>query len=130
MVFLISFIAGCAAPQAKVDFDKNSEIDTSNYRTFVWLNEQKIFAPAPGLNLVMKARVEKAIEEEFISKGYQLINDATKADFMILYTLGNREKVKIYSYPATYNPHVRWVGRYPLRHSTPVMIGTETQTIQ
>jgi len=130
MSFIISFVSGCVTPQAKVDFDKNSEVDTSNYRKFVWLNEQKILAPVPGINLVMKARVEKAIEEEFISKGYQLINDATKADFMISYTLGNREKIKIYNYPTTYNRHTRWSGRYPIWYSKPTMLGTEIQTRQ
>lgn len=102
-------LASCASTyEADVDFDKNSKIDTSNYKTFAWLTPGKIMAPAEDINPVMKVRVDEEIEQAFISKGYQLIDDAEKADFTISYTVGNRDKIKVNSYPSSYNTGFGW----------------------
>jgi hypothetical protein len=69
-------------------------------------------APSEDLNPVMKVRVDNEIEEIFIDKGYQLIDDAEKADFAISYTVGNRDKIKVNSYPLTYNRGFGWGGVY------------------
>ena len=87
----------------KVNFDKNTEIDTTHYKTFAWLTEAKIMAAPTDVNPVMKVRVDKSIEKAFIAKGYTLITDAEKADFTISYTLGSREEIKVHSYPTVYN---------------------------
>ncbi|WP_022941782.1 DUF4136 domain-containing protein [Psychromonas hadalis] len=127
---LLVIISGCAAPQAKVDFDKNSKIDTSHYQTFAWLNEAKILAPAIDINPVMKVRVDEAIEAAFISKGYQLIDDAKKADFAISYSVGNREKIKVHSYPVAYRSRFSWGGGYHRGRYNDLLITTETQVTQ
>ena len=101
-------VTSCASTYvAKVNFDKNMKISTENYKTFAWLTEGKILAPAVDLNPVMKVRLDDAITQAFIAKGYQPIDDADKADFTIAYTLGNRDKMKVSSFPSTYN-HFGW----------------------
>lgn len=106
---LLIAVASCSTTyEAKVYFDKNSKVDTSNYKTFAWLTSGKIMAPPEDVNPVMKLRVDEAIELAFIAKGYQLIDDAEKADFSISYTVGNREKIKVSSYPTTYNTGFGW----------------------
>lgn len=106
---LLITVASCSSTyEAKVNFDKNSKVDTSSYKTFAWLTSGKIMAPAQDINPVMKQRVDEEIEKSFIAKGYQLIDDAEKADFAISYTVGNRDKIKVSSYPTTYNTGFGW----------------------
>lgn len=106
---LLIAVASCSTTyKTKVDFDKNSKIDTSNYKTFSWLNAGKIMAAPEDFNPVMKVRVDEAVENAFIAKGYQLIDDAEKADFAISYTVGNRDKIKVSHYPSTYNTGFGW----------------------
>ena len=108
-LILVIFIASCSSSnQAKVNFDKNTNIDTTNYKTFAWLTEGKIMAPPEDINPVMKIRVDEEIEQAFIAKGYQLIDDPEKADFTISYTVGNRDKIKVTNYPSTYNTSFGW----------------------
>ncbi|MCW8831701.1 MAG: DUF4136 domain-containing protein [Colwellia sp.] len=111
-IFLAAFvivIAGCSSTyKADVDFDKNTKVDTSNYKTFAWLTPGKIMAPAEDINPVMKVRVDEEVEKAFIAKGYTLIEDPEKADFTISYTVGNRDKIKVNHYPATYNTGFGW----------------------
>lgn len=110
---LLMAVASCTTTyEAKINFDKNSKVDTSNYKTFAWLTADKIMAPSDDINPVMKLRVDAEIEKAFIGKGYQLIDDAEKADFAISYTVGNRDKIKVDSYPATYHTGFGWGGGY------------------
>ncbi len=107
-VLLIS-VASCSTTyEAKINFDKNSKVDTLQYKTFAWLTSGKIMAPPEDINPVMKLRVDEEIEKAFMAKGYQLINDAEKADFTISYTVGNRDKIKVSSYPINYNVGFGW----------------------
>tara|TARA_R110000737_G_scaffold278751_1_gene285470 strand:+ start:291 stop:851 length:561 start_codon:yes stop_codon:yes gene_type:complete len=109
LLALISVMAGCVSTQkTRVDFDRNNAIATSDYKTFAWLNESKALAEPIDTNPVMKVRIDNAIEQAFIAKGYQLINDAEAADFTISYTMGSRDKVKVDSLPTTYRTAFIW----------------------
>lgn len=113
MLALIGAMAGCVSTQqARVDFDRNSEITTSHYKTFAWLNETKVLVESVDANPVMKVRIDNAIEQAFIAKGYQLVDDAEQADFAISYTMGSREKIKVDSLPITYRTNFMWGHRY------------------
>ncbi len=106
---LVAVVASCSSTyKADVDFDKNTKIDTTSYKTFAWLTPGKIMAPAEDINPVMKVRVDEEIEQAFIAKGYQLIEKTEKADFTISYTVGNRDKIKVSNYPVTYNTGFGW----------------------
>jgi len=106
---LVIVVASCSSTyDAKVDFDKNTNVDTINYKTFAWLTSGKIMAPAEDINPVMKLRVDEEIEQAFIAKGYQLVTNAEEADFAISYTVGNRDKIKVSSYPSSYNSSFGW----------------------
>lgn len=106
---LVIVVASCSsAHKAKFNFDRNTDIDTTNYKTFAWLTSGKIMARSEDFNPVMKVRVDEEIEQAFISKGYKLVANAENADFAISYTVGNRDKIKISSYPSTYNSSFGW----------------------
>jgi hypothetical protein len=130
IIFTMAFTSGCATHQIKVGFDKNSKIETSKYKTFVWLNETKMLAPTVGINTVMKARVENAIEAVFISKGYVLIDDPKKADFAISYSLGNRDKVSIRNYPIAYSDRFNWGRGYHRGRYNHVLMMNEMQVMK
>lgn len=109
MLTILFAMTGCVSTQqARVDFDRNSEIVTSHYKTFAWLSEGKVLAEPMDANPVMKVRIDNAIEQAFIAKGYQLITDAEAADFTISYTIGSRDKVKVDSLPTTYHSAFLW----------------------
>ncbi len=129
---LLTFTAGCATHSAKVDFDKNTKIDITHYKTFAWLTKGKIMAAPVDINPVMKQRVDDSIEQAFLAKGYQLTDDAEKADFTISYTVGSRDKIKVNSYPATYNTGFGWGGGYygGRGYYGTMSMGTETSVSQ
>jgi len=109
---LITMVGCVTTHKAKVNFDKNTDIDTSSYKTFAWLTQEKLMASVDDINPVMKVRVANEIEQAFINRGYALISDAENADFTISYTVGNRDKIKVSSYPPMYNLKFGWGRRY------------------
>lgn len=120
-------IAGCASQyEAKVDFDKNDEINTAQYKTFAWLKEQKIMVRSEDLNPVVKVRIDKAIENEFKAKGYNLIMDPEAADFVISYTVGSRDKIRVDTFPTTYHGGWGWGSHYYGGYGG-MHMGTETR---
>ena len=131
-ILIIAAIAvigvGCANQHnAVVKFDKNAEVNTSQYKTFAWLKESKILAVSEDINPVMKLRIDDAVENAFIAKGYKLIASAEDADFAISYTVGNRDKIKVSSYPATYNSGFMWGRGYYGGMYGGMNMGTETR---
>lgn len=109
VIALVIVLTSCSSTyETKVNFDKNTKVDTTNYKTFAWLTSGKILAPAEDLNPVMKLRVDEEIENAFKTKGYQLVSNAEKADFTISYTVGNRDKIKVSNYPTSYNSGFGW----------------------
>lgn len=109
MFVLLFLIVSCSSTyKAKIYSDKNTDIDTQNYKTFAWLADAKIIAPAEDFNPVMKLRVDKEIEQAFIAQGYQLIDNAKEADFTISYAIGNRDKVSISHHPFSYRGGLFW----------------------
>ena len=127
---ILGLLTSCAAPQAKVDFDKNSKIDTSHYKKFAWLTEEKIIMASMDINPVMKVRIDDAIEAVFISKGYLLVDDAKQADFTISYSVGNREKIKVQNYPVAYCGRFNWGGSYHSGHYNDVLVVNDSHVIQ
>lgn len=115
MIFfaIIVTIMGCSSsPKVRVNFDRNEEISTAHYKTFAWLKETKILAMPDDINPVMKVRIDNAIERAFIARGYQLVDNAEKADFTISYTMGNRDKIKTDNFPVSYRIGFGWGYRY------------------
>jgi len=130
LVAIIAVISiGCTSVyEAKVDFDKNPDVDTSQYKTFTWLKADKILTLNEIVNPVMKLRVDDGIENAFISKGYTLISTPEKADFVNSYTIGSRDKIQVKNHPNTYNSSFGWVrGYYGYRgYYGGANMGTET----
>jgi len=110
LVVCVIVLASCASSSPiKIEFDRNSKVETIHYKTFAWLTETKILSAPSELNPVSKVRVDDAIELAFTNKGYQLISDPEKADFTISYTVGSRDKIKVNSYPVSYRTgYGRW----------------------
>lgn len=124
-VVLLGAVSCVSTYEAKVNFDRNTEIETIHYKTFAWLTSSKIVSMPADTNPIMKTRIDNAIENAFVKKGYQLIQDPEKADFALSYSVGSRDQIKVTSYPAMYQGRMGW-GRGYYGGS----MGTETHVSQ
>jgi hypothetical protein len=112
VVIFFSMLVSCSSTNTKVHFDVNPDIDITSAKTFAWLKESKAIHLPVGFNPILKARIEKAIENEMSLKGYKIVSDASLADITLTYSVGSREKIKVDSYPSHYQGGFGWGHRY------------------
>ena len=95
-------LLGACASTFKATYDHDSNHDFSNYQTFAWIsrNPMKAGQTATVPNPLLEPRIMSALESALVAKGYRQVADASSADFVISFTVGSREEIKVDSYPS------------------------------
>lgn len=132
MIALAAFglgLAGCATtPKVVTDFDRQQ--DFTAYRTFAWADDNpmavfgsRIIPPTIG------PRIASSVRAQLEAKGYRFVDDVTKADFAVSFTVGTRDGTNIVETPDYFwanSRNWRWgAGYYPV---SPVMAVPVTRT--
>lgn len=113
-------LVGCASTfEATYDHDPGN--DFSGYRDFAWISEHpmKIGETASAVSPLLEGKIMRALEVQLGAKGYTLVSDPGTADFVVSFTIGSREKIKVDSYPSMsmgyrygYPSHWGWGASY------------------
>jgi len=120
-VVLILALLGACATTFQATFDHDSSNNFSNYQTFAWIskNPMRIGQGSATPNPLLEPRIMSALEKALVAKGYRLVADSTSADFVVSFTIGSREDIKVDSYPSMAGGvgygrpgHWRWGGAY------------------
>lgn len=116
IAFGTAVVAGCASGfQATYDHDPSH--DFSAHKTWAWISDnpmtvgEVVGAPNP----LLEPRIMAAIERNLAGKGYTKLDKAEEADFVVAFTVGSREQIRVDTYPSMYAgwgyPH-GWGGAY------------------
>lgn len=120
LALLALAFGGCAAG-FKATHDHDAAHDFSGYQTYAWISEHpmRVGETSVSPNPLLEGRIMSAIESQLGAKGYQLADDPESADFVISFTIGSREKIRVDSYPsmsmgygAGYPSHWGWGASY------------------
>ncbi|MCZ8134797.1 MAG: DUF4136 domain-containing protein [Porphyrobacter sp.] len=118
-------LAACSTTGGIVtDFDR--EQNFASYQTFSWADDNPMTViGARVIPKTLEPRVARAIRAGLEAKGYRYVEDVTKADFAVSFTIGTRDGTDIIESPDlfwTNRPNWRWgMGYYPVLTPTPVM---------
>lgn len=111
---LITALAGCETTTVgRADWDR--ETDFAAYRSYAWISEHPLIV-AEGtsevINPLTEGRVMAAVERELAAKGFDRVAVGGETDFVLSFTIGTREKIRIDAYP---DPYFRysWDWYYP-----------------
>ncbi len=122
IAMLTAVLASCATG-FKATHDHDPEQDFSAYQTFAWISAHpmKVGATNRIPNPLLEPRIMAAIDDALMAKGYTKVGEAKSADFVLSFTVGSREEIKVDSYPTMaggygarggYPGHWRWGGSY------------------
>jgi len=120
-IVLAALMLGACASTFKATHDHDVGHNFSNYQTFAWLskNPMKVGKGINTPNPLLEPRIMSALEKALVAKGYQYVNEAKNADFVLSFTIGSREEIKVDTYPSmsagyggAYPSHWRWGGAY------------------
>jgi hypothetical protein len=109
----LALLGGCATTlTARLDYDRAQ--DFSGYRSYAWIADDPIVtAPgeAPRVSPLNRRRIVAAVEAALARKGYTVAADPAAADFVVAYTVGQRDRITVDAWPAPYRSWGRW--RWP-----------------
>ena len=79
----------------------------------------KVGQTAVAPNPLLQPRIMRAVEQSLTAKGFRQVEKPASADFVVSFTVGSREKVRVDSYPTMsmgystgYPGHWRWGAAY------------------
>lgn len=128
IVIAAIFLSACATPGFEAKHDYDDTIDFSGYQTFSWISQNPMnigvttVAPSP----LLEPRIMSSLERALVAKGYRYVKLPNDADFVVSFTVGARDEIRVDSYPATGGGYYRrggWGGAY-------YGYGTETRVRQ
>jgi len=100
LVMLALVLTACAST-FEATYDHDRQHDFTNYRTFAWISEHPmVVAEGVGVvNPMLETHVMNAMESGLRAKGFRLVQNPQAADFVVAFTVGSREKIRVDSYP-------------------------------
>jgi hypothetical protein len=105
-------ITGCAVKPA-VFTVADPQQNFSLYKTFTWANENPMSVQSDYMvSSFIGAKVMHSIKAEIESKGYQYVDDKAGADMSVSFSIGARDKVKVFNDPVVISPSWRWGREY------------------
>jgi len=111
-IFIISYIllmSSCVSMRKGSLVDAN--ISLNQYQLFSWISKVPLITydkKAVNISPLTKKIIKDSITEALLIKGYQYLPHFGKSDFVLSYTKGTREKIKIESYPYSYRGNCLW----------------------
>lgn len=108
---LVASFAGCASIDIQTDYNPQAVGDMAEYQTYAWLPHPSEGDPRVH-NPLVASRVEAAVDETLVAKGYTKTN-AASADFMIGWHAALEGKVDVQTVDRYYGyGYGGWYGRY------------------
>lgn len=108
VLVLAAVLGSCATIRTGAYSDETA--DFGAFESFSWLQDDPYVAPESGsaVNPLARKMIETAIRTELQNKGYRFTEKREDAGFLVAYTVGSRDKVRIESYPVDYRGHWGW----------------------
>ena len=103
MAVLSLGLAACASG-FKATYDSDPAHDFSAYQTYAWISGNPMIVGETNRipNPLLEPKIMSAIEGGLTTKGYTKVDDPEAADFVLSFTVGSREEIKVNSYPSSY----------------------------
>lgn len=126
----LSVVGACSStPKMQSFHDYNPAVDFGNYQSWSFISDRPMIVSASraAVNPLLQNRIMEELRAELTQKGFRYVDDPENADFVVSFTVGSREQIKVTEYPASYQVGY---GRYYRYGGYGMTYGTETRVRQ
>ncbi len=98
MSFLLALlsITGCASTPSILTFSDPSH-SFEDYQSFSWISEKPLIVSGDrGPDSFISAVLQKTVVDTLKGKGFEFVQDASDADFVVLITVGARDELEVH----------------------------------
>ena len=108
LLTVATILGACAT--IKTGSYADEDTDFSRYQSFSWIDDSPYIAAGPEVrvNALALSMIESNLQAHLEQRGYQFTEDRNAADFLVAYTVGTRDKIRMESYPVGYRGHWGW----------------------
>jgi len=108
LIVMAGLVVGCASIRTGSHYDET--INFGAWETFGWIAENPYIAGETSVMVspLAQEQIKSAIRHELESKGFTYSQDRGNADFVVSFTVGTREQIRIDSYPVAYRGAWGW----------------------
>lgn len=105
IILLLSIPLGYADNPPVIDYDPS--VNFTQYKTFAFISDHPLLREegSTGGSPLLEGRLMRVTENILAARRFTRIEDREKADIAVAFTVGNREKIQVNSYPAPYRPY-------------------------
>jgi hypothetical protein len=96
-MMLLATATGCQTFNTTTDYD--SSFNFANYHTFSWVSKSPLISKSAEVSPLAEGRIMNAVKADLTQKGFRFVDDPAKADFVVAFTLGSRQQVRVTSNP-------------------------------
>ena len=103
MALAVMTLTGCASGfQATYDHDPTH--DFSGHKNWAWISDHPMTVGQTSRipNPLLEPRIMASIENNLAAKGFSRVESPEAADFVVAFTVGSREEIKVDTYPSMY----------------------------
>jgi hypothetical protein len=102
------FLVACATISTGSHYDETTNFGA--YQTFAWIDESPYISDESTVRIspLTQSKIQQAIQAQLGEKGYSFIEERNNADFVLSYTVGTRDKIRVSSYPVGYRETWGW----------------------
>ena len=108
LFLFLGMIGGCASIKTGSHLDETT--DFGAYQSFSWIDDTPYITAdeAAPVSALAQEKIKSAIQQQLVAKGYEFVDDRDAADFVVGFTVGTRDKIRIESYPDHYRGSWGW----------------------
>ncbi len=96
-LLLCALATGCESMTTATDHD--SSFNFSGYHKFSWISHSPLVSKTPQTSPLAEGRIENAVKTVLSQKGFQYVENPNDADFVLAFTIGSRQQVRVTSNP-------------------------------
>ena len=105
-------LGACSSMTVESDFNAGTEF--SSYKTFAFISDTPLLkAQTAPISPLFEGRVMRAAQGALSAKGYEFLDDRESADFVVSFTIGGRDKLRVTNYPSQYRGPAAWTWGAP-----------------
>lgn len=109
-----------------VESDFSKDANFAGYKTFAFISDKPLLmAQTAPVSPLFEGRAMNAAQDALTNKGFEFVDNRENADFVVSFTMGARDKIRVTNYPSTYRGPTAWQWGAPYHSEVDVRNYTE-----
>ena len=108
LLLLVGMLSACATIRTGSHFDETTNFGA--YKSFSWIADEPYISAASTVfvSALSRSMIKSEVQAQLERLGYTFTDSRDNADFVVAYTVGTRNEIRVDSYPPHYRGYWGW----------------------